>query len=58
MFSIMHPTWRSVPELLFVFIAGYIFGGLYLRTKSLYLPIWVHGVNNTMLVAVYPYLIK
>lgn len=58
LFSIMHLTWRSVPELIFVFIAGLIFGGLYLKTKSLFLPILAHGMNNVMLVAVYPYLIK
>jgi hypothetical protein len=56
LFSIMHLTWRSVPELFFVFIAGLIFGGLYIKTKSLFLPVLVHGINNTVLVAVYPYL--
>ncbi len=56
LFSIMHLTWRSVPELFFVFIAGLVFGGLYIRTKSLFLPVLVHGVNNTVLVSVYPYL--
>jgi membrane protease YdiL (CAAX protease family) len=58
LFSIMHLTWRSVPELFFVFVAGLIFGGLYIKTKSLYLPIIVHGINNTMLVAVYPFILK
>lgn len=58
LFSIMHLTWRSVPELFFVFIAGLIFGSLYLKTKSLALPILVHGINNTVLMAVYPYLFK
>lgn len=58
LFSIMHLTWRSVPELFFVFAAGLIFGGLYLKTKSLFLPVLVHGINNAMLVAVYPYLFK
>ncbi len=58
LFSIMHLTWRSVPELFFVFIAGAIFGGLYIKTKSLYMPIIVHGVNNIVLVAVYPFILK
>lgn len=58
LFSIMHLTWRSVPEMFFVFAAGLIFGGLYIKTKSLYLPIIVHGVNNTVLVAVYPFILK
>lgn len=58
LFSIMHLTWRSVPELFFVFLAGFIFGTLYLKTKSLILPIAVHGINNTVLVAVYPYILK
>jgi membrane protease YdiL (CAAX protease family) len=57
MFSIMHLTWRSVPELFFVFVAGFIFGSLYLKTRSLYLSILVHCMNNVVLVAVYPYLV-
>ncbi len=55
-FAIMHLTWRSIPELGFVFIAGLILGFLYWKTKSLVAPIVAHGVNNVMLVAVLPYL--
>jgi membrane protease YdiL (CAAX protease family) len=51
----MHLTWRSVPELGFVFIAGLILGALYLKTKSLVAPIIAHGINNVILVAVLPY---
>jgi hypothetical protein len=58
LFAIMHLTWRSVPELFFVFIAGLIFGGLYLKTKGLYVSILAHGINNVMLMAVYPYFLK
>jgi membrane protease YdiL (CAAX protease family) len=54
-FAVMHLTWRSVPELGFVFIAGLVLGILYLRTKSLVAPIIAHGINNVMLVAVLPY---
>ncbi|MDP3879583.1 MAG: type II CAAX endopeptidase family protein [Dehalococcoidales bacterium] len=57
LFAVMHLTWRSVPELGFVFIAGIVLGALYLKTKSLTAPIIAHGVNNVMLVAVLPYLI-
>ena len=57
MFAIMHLTWRSLPELGFVFIAGLILGFLYWKTKNLALPIIVHGVNNVMLVAVLPYIL-
>jgi hypothetical protein len=57
LFSIMHLTWRSVPELFFVLLAGLIFGWLYIKTKGLFLPVLVHGINNTVLIAVYPYLI-
>ncbi|MBI2854728.1 MAG: CPBP family intramembrane metalloprotease [Chloroflexi bacterium] len=56
LFSVMHLTWRSVPELFFVFVAGLILGTLYLRTKGLVVPIIAHGVNNVMLVAVLPYI--
>ncbi|MCL6477736.1 MAG: CPBP family intramembrane metalloprotease [Peptococcaceae bacterium] len=55
LFSIMHLTWRSLPELFFVFTAGLIFGIFYIRTGSLLTSIIIHGVNNTVLVAVYPY---
>ncbi|MFQ6122385.1 MAG: lysostaphin resistance A-like protein [Dehalococcoidales bacterium] len=57
MFAIMHLTWRSFPELGFVFIAGLILGVLYWKTKNLVLPILVHGINNVMLVAVLPYIL-
>ena len=57
MFAIMHLTWRSIPELGFVFIAGLILGFLYWKTKSLVAPIVAHGANNVILVAVLPYLL-
>ena len=56
LFSVMHLTWRSIPELGFVFIAGLILGALYLKTKNLTAPIVVHGANNVMLVAILPYI--
>lgn len=56
MFSVMHLTWRSIPELGFTFVAGLIFGYLYYRTRSLIAPIVTHGIANTILVAVLPYL--
>jgi membrane protease YdiL (CAAX protease family) len=55
-FAVMHLTWRSIPELGFVFIAGLIFGGLYLKTKSMTASIVMHGINNVILVAVAPYI--
>ena len=56
LFAVMHLTWRSVPELGFVFIAGVALGVLYWKTKSLVAPIVAHGANNVMLVSVLPYL--
>jgi hypothetical protein len=55
MFAVMHLTWRSLPELGFVFIAGLILGISYQKTKNLALPIIIHGTNNVILVAVLPY---
>lgn len=55
-FGIMHLTWRSVPELIFTFFAGYLLGYLYNKTRSLTAPIFMHGMNNVVLVAVLPYL--
>ncbi len=57
-FAVMHLTWRSVPELVFVFFAALILGYLYYRTRSLVAPIAMHGINNVMLVAVMPYLLN
>jgi membrane protease YdiL (CAAX protease family) len=56
MFAVMHLTWRSIPELMFVFFAGLVLGYLYYRTKSLVMPIVTHGIGNVMLVSVMPYL--
>jgi hypothetical protein len=56
LFGIMHLTWRSVPELFFAFLAGMLLGYIYNRTNSLIGPIFLHGVNNTVLVGVLPYL--
>lgn len=57
MFAIMHLTWRSVPELVFVFFGGMIFGYLYYKTGSLSAPIATHAMNNIMLVGVLPYIL-
>ena len=57
MFGVMHLTWRSMPELGFTFSAGLLFGYLYYKTHSLTAPIVAHGVGNTVLVAVMPYLL-
>ena len=58
MFAVMHLTWRSIPELVFVFFAGLLLGYLYYKTKSLVAPIVMHGTGNVILVAVVPYLMS
>lgn len=57
MFAVMHLTWRSVPELFFVFVASFVLGGLYMKTKSLVPAIAAHGMNNVMLVGILPYIV-
>lgn len=57
LFGIMHLTWRSPMELAFATFAGYLLGYFYYKTGNLTGPIVLHGVNNTMLVAVWPYLL-
>lgn len=57
MFAAMHLTWRSVPELAFVFAAAIILGAIYYKTKSLTLPILIHATTNVILVAVLPYIL-
>ena len=55
MFAVMHLTWRSTPELVFVFFGGMVLGYLYYKTESLTAPIAVHAIGNTVLVGVLPY---
>lgn len=55
-FAAMHTVWRSIPELLFVFAAGFLLGAVYLKTGNLTGPIAIHAVNNIMLIAIMPYL--
>ncbi len=56
LFMVMHLTWRSSLELLFTFIGALVLGYIYYRTRSLVAPIVMHGVGNTVLVAIMPYL--
>ncbi len=56
-FAVMHLSWRSIPELVFVFLASLLLGYVYYKTKSLVAPIIMHGIGNVILVAVLPYLI-
>ncbi|MFC1871148.1 lysostaphin resistance A-like protein [Chloroflexota bacterium] len=56
MFGVMHLTWQSIPELGFTFLAGVVLGYLYYRTGSLTASIVAHGLGNTILVAVMPYI--
>ena len=58
LFAVMHLTWRSIPELFFVFFSSLLLGYLYYKTKSLVAPIVMHGVGNVILVAVLPYLMS
>ncbi len=57
-FAVMHLTWRSIPEVIFVFFVGLLLGYVYYKTRSLLAPIVMHGMGNVMLVAVMPYLIS
>ncbi len=58
LFMVMHLTWRSVPDLFFVFGAALILGYMYQKTGSIVGIAVLHGVGNTMLVAVVPYLLR
>ena len=55
-FAILHFTWRSVPEIIFVFLAGLLLGFIFQKTRSLSAPIVLHAINNTFLIAVFPFL--
>lgn len=55
-FGIMHLGWRSGYEVAFTFGIGWMLGWIYWRSGSLVVPIVIHGLANTLLVAVIPYL--
>lgn len=57
LFGIMHMTWRSIPELFFTFFAAILIGYIYNKSRNLMGPIFLHGVNNTALVGVLPYML-
>ncbi|MTI83724.1 MAG: CPBP family intramembrane metalloprotease [Firmicutes bacterium] len=57
LFGVMHLTWRSHLELFFTFAVGLVLGYFYQRTGSLTGPVIMHGIGNTMLVAVMPYIV-
>jgi membrane protease YdiL (CAAX protease family) len=57
-FAVMHLTWRSIPEIGFVFVAGVVLGVLYLKSKNLTAPIIAHATGNVLLVAVLPYIFR
>jgi len=48
-FGLMHIGWGVPLELLFAYVAGVIFGTIYYGTKSLLMPIIIHGVGNITL---------
>jgi len=56
-FAILHLTWRIIIEVIFVFIAGIIFGLLFKRSGSLIPPVIAHGIGNTMLLSILPFLL-
>lgn len=58
LFGIMHMTWRSTLELLFTFFAALLIGHIYNRSRNLMGPIFLHGVNNTVLVGILPYMLR
>jgi hypothetical protein len=58
LFGVMHMTWRSSAELLFTFFAAILIGYIYNRSRNLMGPIFLHGVNNTVLVGVLPYVLR
>ncbi len=56
MFGVMHLTWHSALEVAYTALVGLVLGYVYRRTGSLAAPMVAHGVGNTLLVGVLPYL--
>jgi len=55
-FAILHLTWRIIIEVIFVFIAGIIFGLILKKSGSLIPPAIAHGIGNIMLLSILPFL--
>lgn len=55
-FAVLHITWRLIIEIIFVFIAGIIFGLLLRKSGSLIPPAIAHGVGNIVLLSVFPFI--
>ena len=45
-FGLMHVGWGVPLELLFAYVAGVLFGTIFYLTKSMVMPITIHGVGN------------
>ncbi|MEM3955775.1 MAG: CPBP family intramembrane glutamic endopeptidase [Candidatus Bathyarchaeia archaeon] len=56
-FAILHLTWRVIIEVIFVFIAGIVFGLLFRKSGSLIPPAIAHGIGNIVMLGVMPFLI-
>lgn len=56
MFGVMHMTWHSALEVVYTALVGLVLGYIYQRTGSLAAPVAAHGVGNTLLVGVLPYI--
>ncbi|MEM3399848.1 MAG: CPBP family intramembrane glutamic endopeptidase [Candidatus Micrarchaeia archaeon] len=55
LFGIMHIVWKSPIEMAFATLAGYVFGLIYQRTRSLPLVVFAHAVNNIFWLGILPY---
>ena len=57
LFAVLHIGYNSLADILFVFIVGFAFGLIVLRTGSLLGVTIAHGLTNTVLFLVVPFLI-
>ena len=56
LFTVMHSTYNSVPEMSFVFLAALFYGIAYQKTGSIYGVMLSHGLANIVLFLVAPFL--
>jgi membrane protease YdiL (CAAX protease family) len=57
LFGLMHGVWTSYLELVFTFVAGLLFGYLFLKTRNLPFIAILHGAEDVFLFGILPFLL-
>ena len=56
-FTSMHIIWKSIPDMIFIFAVALFYGYAFQKTRSIYGVMFSHGLANTFLLLVLPFLL-